>query len=381
MISGIRKRLLTPADGQAIRDLYVIIRPQGEQGNLDRWRWQFVDNPVGKIFSFVAEDESSGEIVSQGALLPTWLNVSGKKIMASQSVGSMTHPAYTRRGLFASLARESYTYAASEGVSLLYGFPNESAYPVFVNLGWSNPGRLPCLVKIISRKSLLMSDLRRLPQLLKILNPKTLFQKHGITQRRGITKIASEITKRLARSRLNSREAKTIRKAAGNIRIESIDTFDNRFDDFWLKVKDTLPITTWRDSKYLNWRYCSCPDEKYTIFCAEEDNILAGFIVIKCQREEENTGCIVDFLSLPEKAGVASPLICAALDYFKNQSMDTAMCHTFEHSPLYQFIKAQGFREYGQGARLIVRPNTPDLPASALDRKQWYLMEGDIDTF
>ena len=107
MSTNFKTRLLTPADGQAIIDLWVIVRPQVEQGNLDRWRWQFVDNPVGKIFSFVAEDESSGEIVSQGALLPTWLNVGGKKIMASQSVRSMTHPAYTGKGLFGSQSNGS----------------------------------------------------------------------------------------------------------------------------------------------------------------------------------------------------------------------------------------------------------------------------------
>lgn len=379
MIIKIHKRLLTPEDGQAIMELDDIIRP-GVKHDLDHWKWEYFENPVGKIFSFVAQDD--GKIVGHHGVLPTWMNVGGKKIMGAQACDDETHPAYRKQGIFSSLVRQSGAYAASEGVSLLYGFPNELNHPIYVKFGWSHPGRLPRLVKVISRKSLLMDDLRRLPRLLKLLNPKTLVQKQAGTQRRGTPKIATEITKRLAWLHSTPPEGRELPKPAANTKIKSITTFDSRFDDFWLKVKDVLPITTWRDSTYLNWRYCSCPDKKYTVFTAEEDNTLVGFIVAKCQQEEgENVGYIGDFLSLPEKAGVASPLIYAVLDYFKNQSVDTAMCHVFEHNQFYQFIKAQGFREDGPGVRLIVWSNMPDLPASTLDCKQWYLMGGDIDTF
>jgi hypothetical protein len=379
--NNFKTRLLTPEDGQAIIDLYFIVRPQAGRGDLDYWRWQFVDNPVGKIFSFVAEDKSSGEIVSQGALLPAWFNIDGKKIMASQSVRSMTHPAHTGKGIFGSLAKESYTYAACNGTGLLYGFPVPEAFPVFMRLGWTDMGNIPCLMKIINRKAQFINDLQELPSLLKFLNPRKLFLKHGVSQESGITKIWTEVTKRLAKSQSEEQEDNIkAPNSTGKFKIERINTFDQRFDELWLKVKGTLPISTWRDSEYLNWRYCSRPDKKYGIFAAEEDKTLVGYMVAG-DEQLENTGCIVDFLSLSDKTEVALPLIAAAIDYFKNQGMHTVTCHVLEHNPLYKFLIAEDFTRYGSGSHFILRTDTPDFPAAALDYEQWYLMAGDTDTY
>lgn len=371
MSTHFRTRLATPEDGQGIFKLAQKV--SGVKYQISHWRWEFLNNPTHKFCTFIAED--NGNIIGQQSLLPVWMNLDGGKILGAQSVNTMTHPAYRGQGINTSLARECYTYAASQGVELLYRFPNEQSYPIALRLGWTDLGTLPCLMKILKPKTFIRSFLRRIPRSLKSFNPKSIIQ--GET----IPKIVATIAKNPGWFLLKSGMGKQRGKAVGYVKVERIDTFDSRFDDFWSKVKGMFPISIWRDSAYLNWRYRSHPDENYTVLIAEED-VLTGFIVVKCSRGQYNTGYIVDFLSLPDKAGSALHLISAALGYLKNQGMDRVMCHVLEHSPLYQLLKDRGFFRYGEGLRFMVRPNTPDFPSgTVLDRNQWYLMEGDIDTF
>ena len=153
MSSQIRNKLVTPEDGQAIIELYDIVWPE-DKPDLNHWKWEFLDNPVGAIFTFIAEVD--GKIVGQSGLLPTWLNWNGKKILGAQAIDAMTHPAYRKKGIYTSLAKESDAYAASQGVSIFYGIPNDLSYPIRVKkLGFADLGAIPYLVKILDRKSLI----------------------------------------------------------------------------------------------------------------------------------------------------------------------------------------------------------------------------------
>ncbi len=377
MGAHLKSRLITPDDGQDILELNQRVNEQRGyvvNRSISHWAWEYWDNPTGITCSFIAEDNNN--IVGHSGLLPAWMNIAGKKILGAQSVDTMTHPAYRKQGVYTSLAEECYTYAASQGIELLYRFPNAQSYPLALKLGWSDLGRLPCLLKTLNPKSIIRSGLINLPHLLKTASPRTIVQKGTVS--RIVTAIAERYTPFLLKSRRSSRAS----EAVGHVRIERIQSFDARFDDLWSKVKNGFPISVWRDSEYLNWRYHSHPKEQYTVLAAEEDCVLVGFIVVKCHFGEINTGYIVDFLSFTEKEGAASLLVSAGIDYLKGQGMDTAMCHIFEHSPSYYLFEAHGFREYGEGLRFMARPSTPDLASgSFLERRQWHLMEGDVDTF
>ena len=132
----------------------------------------------------------------------------------------------------------------------------------------------------------------------------------------------------------------------------------------------------------MNWRYVSCPDREYSIFTAEENGILAGFIVLTCGDENKRQGHIIDCLLLPEMQTASSLLIYNSIDYLKNQGMEMAVCHLFEHSPFHNLFTESGFFKYGESFPFLVHPLTNyPLYSSILDFEQWHLMEGDIDIF
>jgi GNAT superfamily N-acetyltransferase len=358
-------RTAGPEDGEGILELFREVC-QTER-SLDHWKWKFVENPTNKMSAFVAED--GGHIVGQYAVLPTFMSLRTAKVMGAQSLDTMTHPSYRRQGMFVSLAKQCLARAGSEGVELFYGFPNEQSYPGFVReLGWIDMGELTCLMKIKNHKPVaaIIQRVVKIPALAAILaRPAYLtLQLWGRERRAGL---------------------------ADSIKIRSIDAFDDRFDALWAKVKETFPISVWKDSRYLNWRYVSCPDTRYTVLAAEEDHDLVGFIVVKLLEEPSpafgnahlSMGYIIDLICLPGREVVASLLITAALDHFGTCSADIVFCHMFEHVPYYGLLRARGFLKYPKGARLIVRLNEGGRTCDSIvfDRRQWHLMEGDIDMF
>ena len=63
------------------------------------------------------------------------------RVLAAQSIDTMTHPRSQGKGVFTKLANACYGIAKERGIQLLYGFPNPSSYPGFVRkLGWKHIG-------------------------------------------------------------------------------------------------------------------------------------------------------------------------------------------------------------------------------------------------
>lgn len=358
-------RLATLQDGQGILALFR--RVFGGDRSLAHWRWKFVDNPTGRMFVCVADDHA--DIVGQYALLPTWMNAGGRKVLGGQSLDTMTDPAYRKQGMFVSLAEQCFAKAALDRVELLYGFPNEQSYRGFVErLGWRDLGRLRCLMRIIS------------PQ---ILTP--------VLRRWVKSRMLASLLAKPAYRLLNFWAREHHGELAARIGIRSVDAFDERFDALWAKIKGTLPIAVWKDSRYLNWRYISCPDTKYTVLAGDQDGTLVGFVVVKLvDRGSESMpylgsrkrGYVVDLVCLPNE-GVANSLLAAAEDDLRQRGAEVLFCHVFEHSPLYGLLRNQGFFEYGRGSPLVVRWNAArrDGDSPVFDVGRWHLMEGDIDTF
>jgi GNAT superfamily N-acetyltransferase len=70
-------------------------------------------------------------------VIPTLLWYDGKAILAAQSADTMTHSDYRNLGLFTELANLTYALCKTEGVRLIFGFPNQNSLPGFINkLGW-----------------------------------------------------------------------------------------------------------------------------------------------------------------------------------------------------------------------------------------------------
>jgi len=165
-------------------------------------------------------------------------------------------------------------------------------------------------------------------------------------------------------------------KKSPTITITQISSFDTRLDEFWKQISKDFNAISVRDMKYLNWRFVECPNVQYSIFLAEKEKGICGYIVLRvCQ----DKGYIVDFLA--EKAGFES-LIWQAIKYFKQQKVNSLCCLAPLDTFYLKILKKCGFftRKGYPIYRFIGRSTLPDVPMEFLrNPKNWFLTLGDSD--
>ena len=93
-----------------------------EKFNLEYMRWQYADNPVGKIVGFNAY---MGDVLAAHYVtMPIYMNIEGKKTLGVLSLNTATHPEHRGKRLFTILAEKTYEYAAENGYKFVIGVAN-----------------------------------------------------------------------------------------------------------------------------------------------------------------------------------------------------------------------------------------------------------------
>lgn len=102
------------------------------------FEWKYSENPAGKVVGF--EAISGDQIAGFYGVIPWYLNVGNKTLRVFQSMDTMTHPSFQRRGLFLKLAQATYSALESQnGDCVIIGVPGSTSYPGFVHkLGWTH---------------------------------------------------------------------------------------------------------------------------------------------------------------------------------------------------------------------------------------------------
>lgn len=122
---------------------------------------EFGASPIG----FIACDENNVPVAFYG-VYPCTMIYRGKRFLVAQSGDTMTHPEHQGKGLFTQLAQLTYEACKSEGIHLVFGFPNENSYPGFVKrLGWTHFDNLSVyLMRLKGLTWLRVKKTLRLPQ-------------------------------------------------------------------------------------------------------------------------------------------------------------------------------------------------------------------------
>lgn len=93
-----------------------------EKFNFDYMRWQYADNPVGKIVGFNAY---MGDVLAAHYVtMPIYMNIEGKKTLGVLSLNTATHPEHRGKRLFTILAERTYQFAAENGYKFVIGVAN-----------------------------------------------------------------------------------------------------------------------------------------------------------------------------------------------------------------------------------------------------------------
>lgn len=89
-------------------------------------KWQYLDNPQGKVVSFNAWSEE-GEMAGHYATIPIRMMLDGKAVKGLLSLNTATHPNHQGKGLFTKLASATYKYAEENGYKFVIGVANANS--------------------------------------------------------------------------------------------------------------------------------------------------------------------------------------------------------------------------------------------------------------
>lgn len=90
----------------------------------------YKNNPCGNVLSVNAFD--GDKMVAHYACIPIEMNIAGRVVKGIHSMATVTHPDYRGRGLFRSLAQQTYEIAQQEGYEFVSGVANANSFPGFI---------------------------------------------------------------------------------------------------------------------------------------------------------------------------------------------------------------------------------------------------------
>jgi len=99
-----------------------------------------------EYLGFIAYNEKHEPIAFYG-VIPCFIRYGEQLLLAAQSADTMTHPKYQFKGLFVKLATITFDWCKEEGISFVFGFPNQNSLHGFlVKLRWHITETMSCYI-------------------------------------------------------------------------------------------------------------------------------------------------------------------------------------------------------------------------------------------
>lgn len=250
--------------------------------SLSLWNWQFKNNTQGPGWVMVAEKK--GEIVGQVAIRHNYLNFLGKRILAGQSCDIMVRRDYQGKGLFTKLAKQTYSVASKNCLKAVFGFPNRSAYPGYMQkLGRHRVAILKYYYYRIGFRKIFGHNIDRI-------------LKHVY----GMPSLFMFLLEK---------------KVHKNIRIKVSSVLDVGISDLLNDYLNQQVLSIWKDLAYMQWRYAEHPTYNYQFHLLYQFDRLDGLAVVR------NTGIsivICDFLHRSMDVSYSILLLRHIVNYYRN---------------------------------------------------------------
>lgn len=191
-------------------------------------------------------------------------------------------------------------------------------------------------------------------------------------------KLVQNAQRFMLRSRRSGAEPET--------RISEIRTFDERFDAFWEKIARHYGLIVKRDRDYLCWRYGDSRGGSFSVFCAEDDEGVVGYVVLRINSMAPDypVGFVMDLLCLPGRPEVAASLLQKSLSYFDDREVNAVNCLVPRGHPYFKLYRAHGFVDTMERNSVFLNLTGPleeQMAAVArLPTDRTFYAYGDIDT-
>ncbi len=353
-------RMYRDGEETEINDLFNSIF--NEKRPIEEWIWKFKGNPLSGI-NLISVAERDGKIVGQYACIPCLFKYKDRIVKVSYVVDNFVLPEFRGgvKGTQWRMFRLDCEVSVNENISYGMGFPNRETYIIGKRfLKYSDFGSVPVLFKRLNWR---LAIENRFPWL-----PPFIINTAGKLSNQGYKILASTLN----------------RKSPGGLKIRTVDSFDDKFDAFWDKVKGQYGIIGVRDRRYLQWRYRK-PGTRYEIFVSEIAGEMVGYVVLSIRQEEEHIiGYIMDIL-VDEQVEAGPALIRQALLRFLSGRVDYVRCWMMQDKILYETLRSNGFvaRKVDQTIKgvYLIFDNKNIEPSYIGDCQNWYITMGDSDTF
>jgi GNAT superfamily N-acetyltransferase len=308
VISVRRARLCEyPKIAAFIREAYQELAPFKAR---ERWDWQFVLDPYthsrdGHVPVWIAED--SGKVIGQIAVQEGTLEVDGISHSAGWIVDVMILPSH--RGL--GLGHRLYAAVAKEIPILITLTMAPATRRIAEGVGAIDLGE----VKLYSRCTLLDERtvqryfLARTAYHPRINSAVRLLCRH-FSVHRALARLGNLLLS------LRNTVLRMPRARKETLIVET-HFFGSEIDLFWRRVSRDFPVAFTRESKFLNWRFCECPQMKYRCFIASRNGNTVGYMVLRqTEPVELPLGVIVDLVAARQDHSTIEDLIAFALECF-----------------------------------------------------------------
>lgn len=124
---------------ETVKDVWWLMKTIGNTKHDVAYYKEKFDTSFAEVsyVGYLAYHRQTGEAAAFYGVFPCYVVYNGVKVLAAQSGDTITGPAHQKKGLFTLLAQETYKLAATLGIQLVFGFPNENSKHGFYNkLNW-----------------------------------------------------------------------------------------------------------------------------------------------------------------------------------------------------------------------------------------------------
>lgn len=351
MAERVAVRVADPGEVAEIAALKARVWDESQEEWIARWAWQFRDHPwrpARRASNFMV-GELGGRLVGGIGWMPTWLLVDGKEHESAFACDGFVDPTLQRAGV----GKAMFDAVLAECPSSLWMQTSVALTRYLEKNGFTRVAPVNFLF---------------LP-----IDPGRALRAQGWSRLGAAAGWGRGPTRMLVRA-----WARRVRPPAGATLVEH-EGFGEEFSRLDRSLDSTGRVRPRRDAAYLRWRYSDCPFGSYRTRVARVEGELVGFVVYRTNTIPSGRfGLIDDLVAHPDFAGVAEPLLAAAVVDLVDEGAEALKAFA-PHAPSRAPYRRLGFIESRRTPNLFAAPGALETLGTTADGTRWCLSVGDCD--
>jgi hypothetical protein len=352
------------------------------------YRW-YEDHPLsGKLYRWVSVTQE-GEVVGHLTAFPQFYRIDGRRVVAHTPGDYMVLP---QHGFQAIMLMRSF-FRSAENCVVCDMVP--AVISVETRLGAEVVGNLHYAAKLMNVSRLPMPSVPApLRRLLKL--PQQFAPARGFTDRPGARahEVEDYVAPPAPRPRapiprplqgllnggLRAADEALGSGFGGDLEVETLDGFDDSFDDLFERVAAVVSCTAEKDAAFLRWRYGpGSPQAPVTVLGVRSRGRMLGYAVLKAAFHGQD-GYILDLTTLPGRQDVVRALLRETVRSFSRMGVQIIRYRFVESptSPRSDDLWRLGFfHRRGRRYKLLTKFADTSLRETTGDLVNWSLSFGD----